>query len=260
MTTLSGADAHTAAAHIVLRLTAVNLRLLQREPMVTVAIIGFPAATVLVLAGVFGKLPDPDFGGVAPSDHYFAGYIGVVLAAMGLITIPVHLATQREVGVLRRYRASGLSAGVIVASEIALGVVIGTAAVAVILLLGIFLYDLSPPADPVGVLGWYLVGLTTFIAIGGALGSLLPNARAATALGNALFVPAFLLGGGGPPRAVMTSVMRTMSDALPLTHVVGGLRHAWLGTTDGPSSLWWPALLATIAVVLAVRTAKRNAD
>lgn len=54
--------------------------------------------------------------------------------------------------------------------------------------------------------------------------------------------------------------MRAMSDALPLTHIVGGLRHAWLGTTDGSSSLWWPALLATIAVLVAVRTAKRGAD
>ena len=47
--------------------------------MVAVGLIGFPLATVLVLAGVFGQVPDPEFGGVAPDDHYLAGYIGVVL-------------------------------------------------------------------------------------------------------------------------------------------------------------------------------------
>ena len=111
-----------------IRLVAVELRLILREPMVAVGLIGFPLVTVLVLAGVFGQGPDPDFGGVAPSDHYLAGYIGVVLASLGLITIPVHLATQRELGVLRRFRASGVSAGVLVARELVLGIVLGTVA------------------------------------------------------------------------------------------------------------------------------------
>ena len=62
----------------------------------------------------------------------------------------------------------------------------------------------------------------------------MPSGRAAAALGNLLFVPMFLLGGGGPPREVMTGPMQTLSDVLPLTHVVGGIRQAWLGPTDDP--------------------------
>ena len=248
------------AVRVALRLTTVELRLLAREPMVAVALIGFPLATVLVLAGVFGQAPDPEFGGVAPDDHYLAGYIGVVLAAMGLITIPVHLATHRELGVLRRFRAAGLSAGTMVASEIVLGAVLGTVAAAVVVLAGSAVYGLAPPIDPVGVLGWYVAGLTCFIAVGVALGSLVPTGRSATALGNLIFVPAFLLGGGGPPRAVMTSTMQMISDALPLSHVIGGLRQAWLGTTDDPHTLWWPLLVAVVAILIAVRTARRRAD
>ena len=52
---------------------------LLREPMVAVGLLGFPLVTMLVIAGVFGQVPDPEFGGVAPDDHYIAGYIGVVL-------------------------------------------------------------------------------------------------------------------------------------------------------------------------------------
>ncbi|MGH9265287.1 MAG: ABC transporter permease, partial [Acidimicrobiales bacterium] len=111
MTVLAPSVPRTLPGHgrvrTTLRLTRAELRLLLREPMVAVGLIGFPLATVLVLAGVFGQGPDPDFGGVAPDDHYLAGYVGVVLAALGLITIPVHLATHRERGVLRRFRSSG---------------------------------------------------------------------------------------------------------------------------------------------------------
>ena len=109
-----------------LRLTGTNLRLMAREPMVAVGTLGFPLVTVLVIAGVFGQAPDPEFGGVAPDDHYLAGYIGVVLGALGLITLPVLIATQRELGVPRRFRASGVSGGVQVASDVLLGMALGT--------------------------------------------------------------------------------------------------------------------------------------
>ena len=81
----------------------------------------------------------------------------------------------------------------------------------------------------------------------------MPNSRAASALGNLIFIPMFLLGGGGPPRDVMTEPMQALSDALPLSHLVGGLRLSWLGSTDDPHLLLWPVLVAVIAVVFAVR-------
>lgn len=247
-----------APSSLAARLTRLELRLLFREPMVTVGLVGFPLVTVLVLGGVFGDVPDPDFGGVRPADHYLAGYIGVVVAAMGIITLPVHIATHRELGVLRRFRASGVSSGVMVASEIALGAILASIAAAVVLLAGSAVYGFRAPEDPLGVLGWYVVGLACFIAIGGALGSMLSTSRSANALGNLLFVPMFLLGGGGPPRAVMGSVMGGISDALPLSHIVGGLRQAWLGQTDDPHTLWWPVLVAALAVGLAVHRNRRT--
>jgi ABC-2 type transport system permease protein len=241
------------------RLALLELRLIAREPAVAVSLIGFPAVTVLVLAGVFGQTPDPEFGGAVPSEHYIVGYVGVVLAALGLITIPVRLATYRELGVTRRFRASGLSAPVLVASEVILGAVLGTVSAAVVLIAGAAVYGLSMPEDPLAVVAWFLAGLACFIAIGGALGSVLPTGRAANAVCNLLFVPMFLLGGGGPPRDVMTSAMRSISDVLPLSHIIGGLRQSWLGTTDDPHSLWWPVAVAAVALVYAVRTARRRA-
>ena len=58
----------------------------------------------------------------------------------------------------------------------------------------------------------------------------------------------------------MTSTMQSISDALPLSHIIGGLRQSWLGTTDDPHVLWWPVLVALIATLLAVANARRRAD
>ena len=109
ITTHQSVDAARRARTLrtVVLLTRNELRLLRREPGVLVGLIAFPAVTVVILAGVFGSTPDPEFGGVVPSEHYIVGYVGVVLASMGLVTLPATLAEHRERGVLRRYRASG---------------------------------------------------------------------------------------------------------------------------------------------------------
>jgi ABC-2 type transport system permease protein len=241
----------------IVQLTRMELRLLRREPGVLVGLIGFPVVTVLVLAGVFGSTPDPDFGGVVPSEHYVVGYVGVVLASMGLVTLPAMLAERRERGVLRRYTASGVSGGTLVAVHILVGAIIGTIASILVLVVGGLIYGIPTPDDPLATVAWFVAGLACFIAIGGALGVLMPSARAAAAIGNLVFVPMFLLGGGGPPREVMTGPMQAISDAMPLSHIVGGLRMSWLGATDDPRFLLWPVLVAVVAMALAVRAANR---
>lgn len=242
------------------RIAAVELRLLLREPVVAVGLVAFPAVTMLILAGVFGSIPDPDFGGVAPSRYYVVGYIGVVLAHMGLVVLPAHVASSRELGVVRRFRASGVSAGSLLASHAVVGALLGVAASGIVLLAGAAVYDVAAPVDALAAAAWVAAGVVCFVALGIALGTLLPSSRAATAVGNLLFVPMFLLGGGGPPREVMTGPMQALSDVLPLTHVIGGLRESWLGATDDPQALWWTALVTAVAVGLAVRSARRRAD
>jgi ABC-2 type transport system permease protein len=223
-----------------------------------VGLIGFPAITVLVLARVFGSAPDPDFAGVRPSQHYIVGYIGVVLAYIGIVALPVLVASRREAGVVRRYRASGVSAGSLLTAQAIVGAVLGVAASATVVVVGGAVYGISAPLHPFAVGLWVAAGLACFVAIGIALGTLVPNSRTANAIGNLLFVPMFLLGGGGPPRAVMTDPMRAISDALPLSHIIGGLRESWLGATHDPRALWWTVLVALVTVAFAVRSSRRQ--
>ena len=240
-------------------LTRTELRLLRREPGVLVGLIAFPAVTVLVLAGVFGSTPDPEFGGVVPSEHYVVGYVGVVLASMGLDHPPGHARRApraRRPAPLPRVRASApghwspatSSSGRSSARSPARSSWSSAA----------LIYGVPAPEDPAAAIAWFLAGLACFIAIGGALGVLMPSSRAAAAIGNLVFVPMFLLGGGGPPREVMTGPMQTLSDVLPLSHLVGGLRQSWLGATDDPHVLLWPVLVAVIAMAVAVRAARRT--
>ena len=91
------------------------------------------------------------------------------------------------------------------------------------------------------------------MSIGVLLGSLLPSARAAQAVGLLLFFPSFLLGAGGPPPHVMGSVVRQVADPLPLTLLTNAVREPWLGLGPATGSLIAIAALAVVASAVAAR-------
>ena len=81
------------------------------------------------------------------------------------------------------------------------------------------------------------LGAVAFVSLGVLLGSLLPSARSAQAVGLLLFFPSFLLGAGGPPPHVMGSVVRQVAGPLPLTLLTNAVRAPWLGLGPATGSL-----------------------
>ena len=84
------------------KLTWVELKLFTREPITVIFTFALPFMFLFVMGEVFGKTPaDPQaFRGVGAMNYYTPAYIGLVMAAIGLISLPVHLAGYRERGVL----------------------------------------------------------------------------------------------------------------------------------------------------------------
>jgi ABC-2 type transport system permease protein len=217
-----------------LRLAATELKLFVREPMVLTFVFAFPVLTVLILGGVFDD-DDPNFEGAIPSDYYIAAYIGVVIAAIGLVMLPVHLASYRERGVLRRFEVSRYPRWALPAAWILVALAITAVAVAVLLVTGHLVYGLPEIDDLTGVVVGTVLGALAFISIGIALGLAMPSARSAQGLGMLLFFPFFLLGGAGPPPDAMGEPMSSIANVVPLTHVVRSIQEPWLdlGTPTG---------------------------
>jgi ABC-2 type transport system permease protein len=77
----------------------------------------------------------------------------------------------------------------------------------------------------------------------------MPSARAAQGIGLLLFFVMMMLGGAGPPREVMSGVMRAIGDGLLLTHAVRVLQGPWLA--EG----WDAVATAAVAGFLVVSAA-----
>ncbi len=222
------------------KLTWVELKLFAREPFAVIFAFAFPLIVLVVITGSFGNQPDPDFGGARPQDYYLASYIAVVIAAIGLLAVPVHLASYRERGVLRRFRASALPMWALLAAQALVGLATAVVGAVVLVVVGSLMYGAALPVSPWTAAGGFLLSAVAFIAVGFFIAGLTQRARAAQAIGMMLFFPMWLLSGAGPPPDVMGEGMRTVSGFLPLTHVVRALQSPWLG---------WAGSAGTVAVL-----------
>ena len=235
------------------RLLRAELALMTREPLALTFVFVFPVVTMLIIGGSFGTTPTAAFHWVNPAQWYVASYLTVVIAATGLIMVPVHLASYRERGVLRRFAAAGFPRWSFALAQVATGLVAVAGGAAILLVVAAPVYGLPPAHQLARVAIAAVLGALAFVSLGVVLGTLLPSARAAQAVGLLLFFPSFLLGSGGPPPGAMGAGLRTISGYLPLTRVTDAVRDPWLGTGQASGSLVVVAALAVVATVVALR-------
>lgn len=210
-------------------LTWIELKLFAREPLTVVFVGVLPLTVMYILNGVFGNQPDPNvYAGLGPIDFYLPAYVGLTVATVGVLSLPVHLAGYREQGVLRRFRASALPPATILAAHGLTALVMGTAGAVALTLLSTLGYDGSLPADWVGVAAGFVLVTSAFAALGALLGVAMPTARAAQGFGVLLFFVFLMLGGAGPPREVLPDTIQTLADLVPLTYAARVLRGPWL--------------------------------
>ena len=237
------------------RLLKAELRLTVRDPLVLTFVLVFPIVTMLIIGGAFGTTPDRAFEWRNPAHWYVASYFTVVIASTGLVMVPVHLAAYRERGVLRRFAAAGFARWSFALAELVVGLAAIAVAGVLLLLVAAPVYGVPAVHDVGRVAAGLLLGSIAFVSIGVLLGTLLPSARAAQAVGLMLFFPSFLLGAGGPPPHVMGSALRHVGNVLPLTWVTDCVRQPWLGIGTPTGTLVEVAALAVVATALAARRA-----
>lgn len=234
------------------RLLTTELKLIARDPMTLTFVLVFPVVTMLIIGGSFGTTPDDAFP-VNPSHWYVASYFTVVIGATGLIMLPVHIASYRERGVLRRFGASGFPRWSFAAAELAMGLIAIAISGAVLLAVAAPVYGVPSVSDLARVTAGVLAASIAFVSIGVLLGTVMPSARAAQAIGLLLFFPSFLLGVGGPPPAVLSPTLREIADKLPLAVANNAIREPWLGLSSGTGPLLATIGIAVVATALAAR-------
>ena len=228
-------------------------KLFLREPLTALFALALPLVVLFVMGGVFGNESTPEvYRGVGAMNYYVPAYVALVTASVGLISLPTHIASNRESGVLKRYRASGMPAWVLVGAQIIVTFVIAAVSAIVLVAVAVPTHDVVAPDSIPMVLAGFAMAALTFAAIGVLLGAVLPSARAAQALGVLLWFVLLILGGAGPPHEVLTGAMSTIGDLTVLRQAIDVMQDGWLGLDPGYSWLVIAAI-TLIASLLAIR-------
>jgi len=232
-----------------IRMIWTEIKLLTREPLTLLVGLAFPVLLLVLLAYSFGNEPDPEMGNIGDTDFYVPVYAAATIAVMGFLGIPTHLAAYRERGVLRRFRAAGVRASVLLAAQVVVTALLVGIGSAVMMTLGFAAFDLRAPKSVSGVVVGFVVGTLAFAALGVLLGSLLPTARAAQGLGLLLFFGLFFIAGGGPPPQILPDGINMLVDVTPMGPLVDAVSDPWHGAGSNVAAL---VVLAVIAVGTAV--------
>ena len=234
------------------RLLTTELRLFVRDPLTLTFVLVFPIVTMLIIGGSFGTKPTDAFP-VNPSHWYVASYLTVVIGATGLIMLPVHIASYRERGVLRRFAVAGFPRWSFAIAELAVGLIAIAVSGVLLLVVAAPVYGIPTVEQPLRVVAGVVAGSIAFVSLGVVLGTVLPSARAAQAIGLLLFFPSFLLGVGGPPPDAMSDPLAKVSSMLPLALANRAIREPWLGLGAATGALVVVCAMAVVATVVAGR-------
>lgn len=231
-------------------LVIAEFRLLMREPATVFFGLAFPLLLLLIFGSIFGNKPEPRFGGLGQLDMSVQGYLVMVIGTACLMGIPITVAAYRELGILKRLKATPLHPAAIIVSQIAVNAIVAAAGSVLLLLAGWLLYDLRLPDAISGLIGAWVVSYLAFATFGFILGGIVPNARAAQAAGSVIFFPQlFLSGSAGIPRQLFPDTLRTLTEFLPMTQAVELIESVWRGFG------WDVVALVTMAAIGIISTA-----
>jgi ABC-2 type transport system permease protein len=179
--------------------------------------------------------------------------MALVLAALGVSFLPGRLATYRERGILRRFQASSIPGWALFSSLAVVTLVVSLVGMVIVFLMAPYVLGGHAPESSLAFAVGFILGAATFLAIGIFLGAALPNARTAQGVGMSLLFLMMFISGAGPPLDVMPDTMRTISNFVPLTHVINIIQDPWLAFA-GVVDIWNGSALLITAGMLVVAT------
>ena len=233
-------------------LVATEAKLLFRDPITWLAAIALPSVVLLIFGSLFPPEPDPALGGQRWIDLFVPSLLVITLGTLGIQTLPIRLATYREKGVLRRLSTTPAHPARLLAAQLVIYTVTSLIALVLLLVVGSVAFAIPMPANPLGYLVAFLLGMTSLYAIGLIVAAVAPSNRVATAVAIPMFFAVMFLGGVYFPRVMLPEVLVRIGDFTPPG--VQGLQDAWLGSAPQLAPLFGMAIVTVLLGAIAVRS------
>jgi ABC-2 type transport system permease protein len=237
-----------------MKLTVVELKLYLRNFVAAFFTLVFPILMLVLFGGIYGNQPAAIFGGYGSVDIAAPGYIAaLIIGTSAFMSLPMDLAVQRQLGVLRRLRATPLHPALVLGSKILTNLLVSLLGSGLLIGVGSLIYHIYLPSHWLAVgLGMLLSSLSLY-ALGFALASLVRPANAVRAVCFAVFYPMMFVSGGTIPSQLLPDAVRNIAKASPMTYTVNLLHDLWFGGGWNPTAVLALMGFMLLGGVLAMR-------
>lgn len=199
-------------------------RLFWRSREAAVFVFLFPILLFALLTAVYnGRIE-----GRPAALGLLAGMIGYGAANTAFSGLAITLVTRRELGILKRIRATPLPPAVYLTSVIVSIMIVYAIQVASLFALGHLLKSTPWPSNLLSLIPALALGAATFAALGLAITGFIRSVEGSSAVLNVIVLPmAFLTGAFGPTRHY-PQVLRAIGAVLPLKYLLDLIKGIYL--------------------------------
>lgn len=236
------------------RLTVVQMKLYLREPMAAFFTLVWAPMMLLLFGFIYGNEPTPFFGGLGFIDSQLPAYMGIIIVTVGMMSVPISTAEDRERGILKRFHSTPMSPAIYLFANVFTYFIMSFMGVTLLFLLGKFVYDARFEGNIFSVLAGFSISTLSFFSFGYLIASLSPTARVAQVVGMVTGFIMMFLSGAAIPMEVMGDKVANVSKYLPLTYVVSFLKGLWVGDSWGLHWLDLTVILGLLVVGVIVST------
>jgi ABC-2 type transport system permease protein len=224
-------------------------RMFWRNPSAAFFNFMLPLIFLFLIASVFGH-ETKDLNTLVP------GIAGMAVMTTTFTALAFNIVFLREQGILKRIRGTPMPPLAYFGGLIGNSVMNAFVQVGLVVSVGHLVYGLGWPRNWFELVVFTLFGVTAFGSLGVAMAHAIPNFDAAPAYVNAVFLPLIFISGTFYSTSSLPGVLDALARALPLKHVIDGLRAAIVtgsGLAHNLGSLAVLAAWSAAGALLAVR-------
>jgi ABC-2 type transport system permease protein len=212
-----------------------DLRAFARNGQARFFTLALPVAFLLIFGTVFRSQTVTVAGApIHTSVYYVPGIIALGVIQASVNNLALSVIAQRESGILKRRRATPLSAGVLITSRALTAVTVSIVMTGVLAAIGWFAYSAHIPAGHVSALVvTVLVGAAAFGCLGFAVTTLIRGADSAQPILAAITLPLYFISGIFLASALLPNWLLTVADLFPVRHFQQALLAAYNPYSSG---------------------------
>jgi ABC-2 type transport system permease protein len=222
---------------LMVRQSAFGLRGGFRDARAVVFTIVFPIVLLVLFNSVFsGKHGTTTFQGekIDFAAYFTPGIVAYSIMLTGFSGLLIALTTNRERGLLKRYRGTPMPPWVFLGGQILQSVVMVLIMAVILIAIGSVAYDVHLQSSTIGALVLYLVvGTATMCSLGIALTRVTTTADSASAVGPFTTVILGFISGVFISTATLPDWLAQIGRVFPLAHLAEGLQRCFSPTTTG---------------------------